>query len=150
MAKITSRQIPLNVLVILALLALPRVIMHDLRIIPLDSALYKFFAVTPFLIWLGFAVMAKTSRPFKDFLTLGIIFGIFLAITHQITWDAAWGDNLPNLGGNLEGKLSYSTEKFIIRVGAFFSSLTTGAILGIIFGGVATLAHNMRGNHKRK
>ena len=129
---------------ILALLAIPRVVFHDLRIVPLDSLVYTIAAIAPFVIWLGFALFRKNKRPFRDFLIVGLTFGLLLAATHQLLWSASWGENLPHVGGNLAGKLSPGVEEIVLRVAALISSLLTGAVAGVVLGAVATVAAKVR------
>lgn len=135
--QLLKTDIPLAVLVVLALLTVPRVVLHDLHTISLDSPLYTTLAVAPFILWLLVAIFRKNKRPVHDFLVLGLLFGILLAITHQLTWDASWGNNPPHLHGNLEGKLDPTIESLLLRGAAFISSLVTGVIFG---GGVALVA----------
>jgi hypothetical protein len=82
-----------------------------------------------------YAIFGKSKRPVFDFLTLGIVFGLMLAVTHQITWDASWGNNPPHLHGSLEGKLDPAIESLLLRTAASISSVVTG----IVFGGVAAI-----------
>lgn len=129
MAKLNTG-LPFVLLVILAALAVPRVVVHDLHALPLDSLGYKALIFVPFAVWGLVALFGKSKRPVYDFLVLGLLFGLMLAVTHQITWDAAWGDNPPQLHGNLEGKLDPTVESLILRAAAFVSSLFTGIVLG--------------------
>ncbi len=126
-------------LVVLALLGIPRVILHDLQLVSLDSLLYRVLAIGSLLVWLVYALCTKSDRPFRHLLTFGVIFGLMLAVTHQITWVEAWGDSPPQLGGNLAGVLHPVLEGLVVRVGAFMSSLFTGVAIGAVLGGIAWL-----------
>jgi len=135
MLKKINTSLPFILIVVLAALAVPRVVVHDLHILPLDSPSYKALAIVPFLIWGLFAVFGKSKRPVYDFLILGALFGLMLAVTHQITWNASWGGNSPQLHGNLEGKLNPTVESLLLRAATIISSLITG----IVFGGIAAM-----------
>lgn len=130
MLKKINTSIPFLIIVLLAALAIPRVVIHDLHALPLDSIGYKALAIIPFALWVLVALLGKSKRPVHDFLVLGLVFGLMLAITHQITWDASWGNNPPQLQGNFEGALSPAIESLLIRTSAVFSSLITGLALG--------------------
>jgi len=131
---------PLWLIGLLALLLMPRVVLHDLHVVPFDSTVYVFWAVAPLVVWLVVALLRKTKRPFYDFVVLGLCYGLFLALTHQILWNASWGDNPPHIGGNLAGQFDPLTESLILRTAAFISSVVTGLVTGIVFGVIAGLA----------
>jgi hypothetical protein len=139
--------LPLLYIVLLAALTLPRVVIHDLGLIEIDSPVYTALAVAPLLIWLLVAVFRKTQRPIFDFLVLGLAYGVFLGLTHQILWDASWGGNPPHIGGNLTGKFSPIVESLILRAFALGSSVATGLVFGAAFGLVAFLATKVRNRH---
>lgn len=129
----------------LALLSIPRVVVHDLEAVSFDSLVYKALAIVPLLIYLGVALFRKNKRPLYDFVVMGLLFGFFLALTHQVFWNAAFGDNPPRLGDNLEGQLSPATEEVLMRIATFISSIVTGVVTGLIFGVVALIAKKVRG-----
>jgi hypothetical protein len=136
--------LPIISIAVLAALTVPRVVVHDLRLIAIDSPAYTALAVAPLLIWLLVAVFRSTQRPFFDFLVLGLAYGLFLALTHQILWDASWGGDTPHIGGNLAGKISPLAESLILRTFAVGSSIVTGLVFGAAFGIVAVLATKLR------
>lgn len=136
--------LPLLYIVLLAALTLPRVVVHDLGMIAIDSPAYTTLAVAPLLVWLVVAIFRRTKRPFVDFVVLGVAYGVFLGLTHQILWDASWGDNPPHIGGNLTGKFSPLAESVILRAFALGSSIITGVVFGAAFGLVAVVATKLR------
>lgn len=144
MKNMRRASIPFVALLGLALLAIPRVVVHDLKMVPLDSGFYRALAIAPLVIWLGAAMFWKTSRPVRDFLVLGLCFGVLLGVTHQVLWDAAWGGNTPHIGGNFEGKLSPLVESLVLRGFALGSSLVTGLVFGAPFVLVALGASKLR------
>ena len=139
--------LPLLYIVLLAALTLPRVVAHDLSLIEIDGPLYTALAVAPLLIWLLVAIFRKTQRPFFDFLVVGLAYGLFLGLTHQILWDASWGGNPPHIGGNLTGKFNPIVESLILRAFALGSSIATGLVFGVGFGLVAFVATKVRNRH---
>jgi len=136
--------LPFPVIVFLAMLAVPRVFVHDLKLVPIDSFWYTVLAVGPLLIWLGVAIFVKMKRPAYDFLVLGIVFGILLAVTHQLTWNASWGATLPHIGGTFAGRLSPGMESLVLRSAAVISSLVTGVVFGALFALLAAVVSKLR------
>ena len=51
--------------------------------------LYYVLALTPFAVWLAVAVVRPSRRPFRDFLVLGVLYGLSLVLVHQLFWNAA-------------------------------------------------------------
>jgi hypothetical protein len=131
-------------IILLAVLTLPRVVVHDLRLIAIDAPAYTALAVIPLLVWLLVAIFRKTQRPLLDFVVLGLAYGLLLGLTHQILWDASWGGDSPHIGGNLAGTFSPLTENLILRSFAIASSIVTGLAFGLAFGLLAVLAAKLR------
>jgi hypothetical protein len=126
------------VIVLLALLGAPRAIGHDQDLIKEGTLINTLFVFVPFIIWLAVVLIKKVPRPFLTLFIIGAIYGIFLAVVHQINWNGFWGDNPPVLGGNLEGKLSPDIESLVLRMFSFLSSFVSGLVTGAILGIVAT------------
>jgi hypothetical protein len=131
-------------IIFLAALAIPRVFVHDLHLASFDSLLYKTLAVGPLVVWLIVAIARKSKKPFYDFLLVGLVFGLLLALAHQINWDASWGNNTPHIGGNLAGKFSPLAEGLTLRTAAIISSVMTGLVFGSAFGLVALIGSKLR------
>ena len=68
---------------------------------------------------------------------VGLAYGVMPAVVHQLLWGAAFGGDLPSLGGNLEGVLAPGVEATVFRVSAFFRGLLTGTLVGAATGAVA-------------
>jgi len=138
MQKQGSRTLGLSwiALIALALLAVPRVILHDLDIIEEGTFVNSLFVFVPPLIWIAVALAARVPNPFLTLLVVGLLYGVFLALGHQLFWEQSVGDNA-SLGGNLEGRLSPGAEDLVIRAFAAVSSLFTGVLVGAIAGLVA-------------
>ncbi|TDD74296.1 hypothetical protein E1293_29735 [Actinomadura darangshiensis] len=83
---------PTWLMLTLVAIALPRTILADLDVVqPESGLLYYFLALTPFVVWLGVAVLRATRKPITDFLVLGALYGLSLAVVHQVLWDAGAG-----------------------------------------------------------
>jgi len=139
--------ISLNTLLGLSLLGVPRVILHDLSLIKEGSLINSLFVFVPIVIWIGYIVWQNIKRPFLSLVVIGLFYGIFLAISHQIFWDTAFNTSI-QLGGNLSD-LSPLISSMIIRVFAFFSSLTTGILVGVISGAVASMIYFLKSVRKK-
>lgn len=135
-----SRHRPLGLPVVavigLALLAVPRVIVHDLDLIQEGSAINALLVFVPPVAWIVVALVARVRHPFVTILAIGVCYGVFLALGHQFMWGIAFADNPPRLGGNLAG-LDPSTQSVIVRSFAALSSFITGAVVGAVAGLVA-------------
>lgn len=139
--------LPFVAIIGLALLAAPRVILHDLDIIHEGTAINALFVFLPPVVWIVVALIAKVPNSFATILAIGVCYGIFLALGHQLMWSTTFADNPPQLGGNLAG-LDPTIQSVILRSFAVLSSLVTGAIVGAIAGlvawGLAALAGRAR------
>lgn len=128
--------LPLIAIIGLALLAAPRVPLHDLGIIEEGTFVNSLFVFVPPVIWIAVAVLKRVPNPLLTLLTIGLFYGVVLALGHQILWAESFGDDPPQLGGNL-ADLDPSLEAIIIRSFAAVSSIFTGVIVGAISGLVA-------------
>lgn len=128
--------LPLIAIIGLALLAAPRVPLHDLGIIEEGTFVNSLFVFVPPLIWIAVAVLKRVPNPLLTLLTIGFFYGIVLALGHQILWTESFGNDPPRLGGNL-ADLDPTLEAIIIRSFAAVSSVFTGVIVGAISGLVA-------------
>lgn len=128
--------LPVLVLVGLALLAVPRVVLHDLDLIREGTALNSLFVFVPPLVWIAVAVLRRVPNPFLTVLAIGAIYGVFLAVGHQLLWDVSFPDGTPRLGGNL-GDVPAATSEAVVRGFAAVSSVFTGVLVGTVGGLVA-------------
>jgi hypothetical protein len=132
----TGLGLPVVALIGLALLAVPRAVLHDLGVVSEGSALNQVLVFVPLIVWVVVAVAARVPNPLLTLLLVGAIYGVFLTLTHQLLWDVAFGDDPPRLGGNLAG-LDPATQSLLVRGFAAVSSLFTGALTGAVTGLVA-------------
>jgi hypothetical protein len=115
----------------------PRVVAHDLALVgPVVNALLVF---VPIAVWIGFVLVKRVSNPFLTLLAVGLVYGVLLAVTHQLLWAEAFAGDPPSLGGNLAGVLPTAGEAGVLRVLASGSSLVTGAFTGVASGAVGSL-----------
>lgn len=121
---------------LLALLAVPRVIVHDLALVPPGSLLNALLAVLPPVIWVFVVLLRRVPRPLLSLLTVGAVYGVLLALGHQLLWEQAFDGGPPQLGGRLQD-LPPAAQALIMRGAAVISSLFTGVALGIVAGAVA-------------
>ena len=128
--------LPFAAIIGLALLAVPRVVLHDLGVITEGTAVNALLVFAPPLIWIAVVLWKRVPNPFLTLLVVGVFYGVLLAATHQLLWGAAFGDSLPRLGGNLAG-LAPAAQEIIMRVFASVSGVFTGAIVGAIAGLIA-------------
>jgi hypothetical protein len=127
----------LPVLVVLGLvaIALPRVVVHDLGLVPPQGIAAALLAILPPLVWIGVAVLWST-RPFLSLTVAGAGYGVGLAVIHNLMWDVVFAGEAPRLGGNL-AEVPQGVAEVGMRVAASFSSLVIGLAVGVIAGLVA-------------
>ncbi|MFI7212018.1 hypothetical protein ACIBP4_14380 [Micromonospora maritima] len=125
-------------LVGLAALAAPRVALHDLDVVPEGTAMAALLAVGPPLVWVAAVLWRRPPRPFLTLVVVGALYGVFLAIGHQVFWDPSLGMDAPGLAGVDPG-----AREGLLRASAAVSSLVTGTMVGVIAGGVAVLVRRL-------
>jgi hypothetical protein len=130
--------------VLLAAIAAIRVPLHDLGIIQEGSAAAALLVFLPLVVWVGVALRRRVPSPLLTLTVVGLAYGAMLAVIHQLLWGAAFGGDLPSLGGNLEGVLAPGAEAAVFRVSALFSSLVTGTMVGAVTGAVAWAISRLR------
>lgn len=133
----TAHPLGLPVLVILGLaaIAVPRALVHDFA--PGAAAvLSPLLAIVPALVWIVVAAV-WSRRPLLSLVVAGGIYGVALAVVHNIAWSSVFADGSPQLGGALTGALSPMAEETIGRGAATISSILTGAAMGLVCGLIA-------------
>jgi hypothetical protein len=129
--------VPLWVVLGLALLAVPRVVLHDLEV-SVDPLLQALLAIGPPVIWVVVAVRAQVPSPVLTLVTVGSLYGTALAIVHNLMWSTLFADGNPRPGGALGLRLTDGTLEVLLRAAMALSSIFTGMIVGLIAGLVAT------------
>lgn len=130
--------LPLIAVIGLALLAAPRVVLHDLGLIESGSAVNAVLTFVPPLIWIAVAVIRQIRRPLLTLVLIGLCYGVILLLAHQLLWNINTAGQPPQLGGNLSD-LSPVAQAIIMRTFAGISSLVTGTVVGLISGLAAWL-----------
>jgi hypothetical protein len=120
------------VLVALAALAAPRVVLHDLGVIEEGSVVNGLFVFVPPACWIAAVLWRRPARPFATVVVIGALYGVFLAVGHQLLWDVAFGGVPPTLGGMDPG-----TAEAVLRTETVGAGLLTGTLVGVVTGGVA-------------
>jgi hypothetical protein len=111
-------------LVGLALLAVPRVVLHDLDLITEGTFVNGLFVFVPLVVWVAVAVAARVPNPLATLTVVGAVYGVFLALVHQLLWSAAV-------------ELPATVSEPFARGSAVVASLVTGTVVGAICGAVA-------------
>ncbi|UED87758.1 DUF4235 domain-containing protein [Streptomyces profundus] len=137
---------PLAVLA-LALLATPRVVLHDLDILDEGTALNALLVFLPPAVWIAVVLIARVRAPLMTLLAVGATYGVLLALGHQLLWNSAFDDGPPRLGGNLSD-LDPGLQTVILRVFAVISGVFTGVVVGAISGAVATALARLTGRDR--
>lgn len=132
----TGLGLPFVAVLALALIAAPRVVLHDLGIIHEGTFVNSLFVFVPPLVWIAVVLWRRVPNPFLTLLVVGSLYGVFLMLGHQILWNTAWEGNPPALGGNLS-ELSPVVQTAVMRGFAAMGSLVTGALVGAVSGLVA-------------
>lgn len=131
--KRRSLRLPFIALAGLALLSVPRIILHDLGVIHEGTLVNLLLVVIPPIVWIAVVLWRQVPNPFITLFVIGGCSGVFLAIVHQVLWAVAFGDRPPALGGNL-AHLDPTVQELIIRGFAVVSSLFTGVLIGVVVG----------------
>ena len=137
------RRLPVLALIALALLGIPRVVLHDLDLLHEGTAVNLVFVEVPLLVWVAVVLACRVTRPFTTLLLVGLLHGAMLVVTHQLLWNAAFDGAPPQLGGNL-ADLDSTAQAIILRLTSVPSGLATGALLGAITGAAAWLLSRRR------
>jgi hypothetical protein len=116
------------VLVGLAALAAPRVVLHDLGIIEEGSFVNGLFVFVPPACWVAAVLWRRPHRPFATVVVIGAIYGVFLAVGHQLLWDASFPAGIQS-----------PVPETAMRTAATMSSLVVGTLVGVLAGAIATL-----------
>jgi hypothetical protein len=126
----------------LAALAAPRVVLHDLGVIAEGTFVNALLVFVPPLCWIAAVLWKRPPRPFPTVVVIGVLYGVFLAIGHQLLWDTAFGGSAPTLGGRLAA-IGPAAQEGIVRTAAVLSSLVTGTLVGVVTGAVAALLNRV-------
>lgn len=128
--------LPVGVIVMLGLLAAPRVVLHDLDVINEGTPANGVLVFAPLLIWVVVAVLRSTN-PFVSLLAAGGVYGLCLLVVHNLLWNRTWEGDPPRLGGSLASRLPTALEELILRGAMSLAGLFTGLAVGTVCGVLA-------------
>ncbi|WFF08771.1 hypothetical protein O7622_09555 [Micromonospora sp. WMMD1076] len=121
-------------LVALAALAVPPVALHDLDVVPEGTAVAALPALGPPLCWVVAVLWRRPPRPFLTAVVIGALYGVFLAVGHQVFWDSSLGMDALRPDGLVPG-----AREALSRGVAVMSRLVTGTMVGVVAGGAGML-----------
>jgi len=136
--------LPVPALVGLALLAAPRVVLHDLGVLTPGSAVTTVLALGPPACWVAVVLLTRAVRPVATLLVVGALSGVVLAAIHQVLWHVVWPDGGPTLGGNLRDLPGWVGE-LLARGAAVVSGVATGLLVGAVAAAAAWLVLRVAG-----
>jgi hypothetical protein len=85
--RFPATDMPVWLLTALVALGIPRTVLADLDVVvPESGLLYYCLALVPFAVWLFVAIARRSRRPFSDFVMVGLLYGVSLAVVHQVMW----------------------------------------------------------------
>lgn len=116
-------------IIFLALLSVPRVILHDLSLIEEGTVVNLLFVFVPILVWVIYILFRNDKAPVLSIFILCLFYGVILAVTHQVLWTQSFSQDI-QFSGNL-AELSGSTSTLVAKILSFISSLTTSAAIGL-------------------
>ncbi|MFB7891216.1 hypothetical protein ACFC1I_03330 [Microbacterium sp. NPDC056044] len=109
---------------------------HDLGLAAPGSIANSLLAIVPLVVWVTVAVV-WSNRPLVSLLVTGGLYGVALAVVHNLSWGVVFADSAPKLGGNLAGTFSPAVEELLMRGAIVVSGLATGVVTGIVCGLIA-------------
>jgi hypothetical protein len=122
-------------MIVLALLAVPRAVLHDLDIIHERTLVNLLFVVVPLLVWIAVTFLSRVPKPFLSLLTVGGIYGVALAAVHQIFWDRT-------ITADAASRAPELVLRAFATASSVFTGLITGAVAGLIAWGLTRLTRS--------
>lgn len=147
----TSRSFPLTdtswpLMLGLVAIGLPRTVLADLDVVaPGSSLLYYVLALAPFAAWLAVAVLRPTRHPVRDFLVLGVLYGLSLVVVHQLLWHAPGAQHsIPQAAVDVADRFAPAARDLALRGYTALVGLAIGAGTGLVAAAVAVAARLVR------
>lgn len=134
---------PLWLMLVLLAIAQPRTILEDLNVVaPESSLLYYILALTPFVAWFAVALVRPSRQPFMDFVVLGILYGLSLALVHQALWDvgSSLGAHPPAGAVSFASGVAPSLRELALRGYTVVIAMMIGVGSGLVVGLAALVA----------
>jgi hypothetical protein len=151
--RFPATDMPIWLMLVLVALGLPRTVLADLDIVaPEDSLLYYILALTPFAVWLVVAILRRSRRPFRDFLVLGILYGVSLLVVHQSLWDLgpSLGYHPPQSAVDFADQFSPAWQQFAQRTYTSGVAMLIGVGTGLVVAVTAIGSHAWRSSRARR
>jgi hypothetical protein len=141
-ARFFLTDMPVWLVATLVLLMLPRTLLNELGVVTEGTLPYYFLALTPFAIWLAVAVLRPTRKPMADFLMLGLLFGLLLAVVHQSMWNTgnAVTQQAPQIAIDIASNVDPGARELVTRLVSIGISLVIGLGSGMVIGAIAKVA----------
>jgi hypothetical protein len=143
---------PAWLMLVLVAAGLPRTLLTDLGIVAPDSSLlYFFLALAPFAAWLIVAIARRSSRPFTNFVVLGILYGLSLVVVHQLLWSLgpSLGHQPPEGAVRFAERFAPTWQDLALRGYTVAIAMLIGVGTGVVAGLVASVAHLWRSRRGR-
>ncbi|WP_181274242.1 hypothetical protein [Brevibacterium oceani] len=131
----------------LAALSLPRTVLSDLGVIETDgSVLYFVLALGLYTVWLAVAVLRRTSRPLRDHLLAGVLYGLSLVIVHELLWsfETSQGQNPSQAAIDLAARFESPLSDLVIHLSEFIVAMMIGVGSGLVTAFIALVAARVR------
>lgn len=141
----------IGTMLLLVVIGLPRTVLADLGVVPPESGpLYYLLALTPFAVWLGVALARRTRRPLRDYLALGVLYGVSLVLVHQLLWDvsASLGHRPPTVAVGFADLVAPVWRDLALRAFTSGIALAIGVGCGLITAAVAAGARSWRSRRR--
>ena len=143
---------PAWLMLTLVAIGLPRTILAELDVVqPESGLLYYFLALAPFVTWLAVAVLRETRKPIMDFVVLGVLYALSLAIVHQVFWNASAGfGHQPSAGAvNFAENFSPGFQDLAVHGYTIMIAMMIGIGSGLTIAIVAFVAGMVRARSTR-
>jgi hypothetical protein len=143
---------PTWLMLVLVAAGLPRTLLADLGIVAPDSSLlYFFLALAPFAAWLTVAIARRSSRPFTDFVVLGMLYGLSLVVVHQLLWNLgpSLGHQPPEGAVRFAERFAPAWQDLALRGYTVAIAVLIGVGTGVAAGLVALVANLWRSRRGR-
>lgn len=137
----------------LAFLGIPRTVLADLDVVaPESGLLYYLLALVPFAAWLVVALVRDNRRPFVDFVTVGVLYGLTLIVIHQVLWTVgpSLGHHPPAGAVAFAARFAPAWQDLVLRIYTSGIALLIGLGCGVVTGLIALAAHAWRARRNNR
>jgi hypothetical protein len=145
--NLLGTQLPGWLLLGLIALGVPRTVLADLGVVaPESSPTYYVLALGPFAGWLAVAVFRRSGSPLKDHLVAGTLYGLSLAVVHEVLWTsgASLGQHPTQGAVALAERFDPPVRDLVLHGCSFVVAMTIGLGVGLTAGVAAAIANRVR------